>query len=143
MKTQPACDLCFQRQAGDAARRSGLSPERSEALLDDVREELSRLPSDVGPPVKASRIHALIMAISGDPDPYRAAKREATRHALGLYLLREFSDFVGACCRQVVSRKGSEIRSAFSAYFQGNAAARLISCFALFAAVSASTFFKL
>ena len=105
MKTQPACDVCFQRQAGDAARRSGLSLERSEALLDDVREELSRLPSDVTPPVKASRIHALIRATSGDPDPYRAAKREATRHALGLYMLREFSDFVGAVGKSSPARE--------------------------------------
>lgn len=37
------------------------------------------------PPVRASRIHALVRAASGNPDPYRTAKAEATAHALSLY----------------------------------------------------------
>jgi uncharacterized protein with ATP-grasp and redox domains len=85
MKSQPECDLCFERQARDAAARIGLSPERTETLLDEVRRELARIPGDVTPPVRASRIHALVREISGNPDPYRSAKQEATRHALSLY----------------------------------------------------------
>ncbi len=85
MKTQPECDLCFQRQARDAAARIGLSPARTETLLGEVRQELAHIPKDVTPPVKASRVHAPVREISGDPDPYRSAKAEATRHALSLY----------------------------------------------------------
>jgi len=85
MKAQPECDLCFQRQARDAAARIGLSAERTETLLAEVRKELARIPGDVTPPVRASRIHSLVRELSGDPDPYRSAKQEATRHALSLY----------------------------------------------------------
>ena len=85
MKAQPECDLCFQRQARDAAARMGLSLERTETLLAEVRRELTQIPVDVTPPVRASRIHALVRDVSGDPDPYRSAKSEATRHALSLY----------------------------------------------------------
>jgi uncharacterized protein with ATP-grasp and redox domains len=85
MRAKPECDHCFLRQAADAAGRTALSPATRETLLKAVREELVRLPADVTPPVKASRIHALIREISGDPDPYHAAKQEATEHALSLY----------------------------------------------------------
>jgi uncharacterized protein with ATP-grasp and redox domains len=63
----------------------GLSAERTETLLAEVQRELAQIPSDVTPPVRASRIHALVRELSGDPDPYRDAKNEATRHALSLY----------------------------------------------------------
>lgn len=85
MKAHPECDLCFQRQARDAAERVGLSAERTEYLLGEVRRELGRIPIDVTPPVRASRIHALVREVSGDPDPYRRAKQDATHHALSLY----------------------------------------------------------
>lgn len=85
MKAQPECELCFQRQARDAAARTGLTAERTETLLDEVRRELARIPGNVTPPVRASRIHALVRKFSGDSDPYRSAKEEATRHALSLY----------------------------------------------------------
>jgi len=85
MHAQPPCDHCFLRQARDAARRAGIGPERTEALLQRVASELALLPADAPPPVRASRIHQLVREQSADPDPYRAAKRAATEHALSLY----------------------------------------------------------
>lgn len=85
MKAQPECDHCFMRQASDAAKRAELSSEATQSVLTAVREELKGFAADVIPPVRASRIHALIREISGNPDPYQAAKQEATEHALGLY----------------------------------------------------------
>ena len=85
MQAKPECDHCFLRQARDAARRMGLDAERTEVLLQAVAAELERTPAGVTPPVRASRVHALVRELSGNPDPYRQAKREATAHALALY----------------------------------------------------------
>lgn len=85
MHAQPQCDQCFLRQARDAARRAGLDPQRTEALLQAVTAELARLPAEAPPPVRASRIHQLVREQSANSDPYRAAKRAATEHALSLY----------------------------------------------------------
>jgi uncharacterized protein with ATP-grasp and redox domains len=108
MKAQPECDLCFQRQARDAAARIGLSAERTEHLLARVSRELERIPSDVTPPVRASRIHALVRDFSGDPDPYRDAKQDATRHALSLYprlkrMLEEANDPLETAVRLAIA----------------------------------------
>ncbi|NOR51311.1 MAG: DUF89 family protein [Gammaproteobacteria bacterium] len=80
-----ACDQCFMRQAGDAASRCNLPPEQKEALLKRIEAELAQFPSESTPPVRASRIHALIREISGNPDPYLQAKHESTEHALTFY----------------------------------------------------------
>ncbi len=85
MLAQPQCTPCFRRQARDAAVRMGLSAALTSTLLDAVERALAELPEAVPAPVKASRIHALVREISGDVDPYRAAKRAATVHALSLY----------------------------------------------------------
>lgn len=108
MIAKPECDHCFLRQAADAAGRALLSPATSENLLKAVKEELARLPTDVTPPVRASRIHALIREISGNPDPYHAAKHEATAHALNLYprlkqLLAEASDPLESAIRLAIA----------------------------------------
>lgn len=85
VQAQPVCDQCFMRQASDAASRCDLTPEQKQQLLKQVEEELAELPIGSTPPVRASRIHALIRKQSGNPDPYRAAKLESTEHALSLY----------------------------------------------------------
>jgi uncharacterized protein with ATP-grasp and redox domains len=85
MKAKPECDRCFLRQARHAAGLAGLSPEATDDLVSAVGRELGRLPVDVPPPVRASRVHGLVRELSANPDPYRAAKRAATAHALSLY----------------------------------------------------------
>lgn len=85
MKSQPECNSCFLRQARDAASRVGLSEGDTSRLLQAVEAELAQIPADATPPIKASRIHALVREISGSADPYLLAKQQATGHALGLY----------------------------------------------------------
>ena len=108
MRAKPECDHCFLRQAADAAKRAELSAESTKSVLNAVREELLQLPSDVMPPVKASRIHALIREMSGNTDPYQSAKQEATEHALGLYprlkqLLAEASNPLESAIRLAIA----------------------------------------
>lgn len=85
MQAKPECKRCFQRQAQQSAQRIGLDEAATETLLQGVRQRLDATPAGETPPVTASDIHALIREQSGDPDPYRAAKKEATEHALSLY----------------------------------------------------------
>ncbi len=85
MQAKPECKRCFQRQALQSAQRIGLSEAATDALLDAVKQRLDDTPHDETPPVTASDIHALIHRQSGNPDPYLAAKQEATEHALSLY----------------------------------------------------------
>ncbi len=85
MQAKPECKRCFQRQALQSAQRIGLSDTATAALLDTVKQRLDNTPQDETPPVTASDIHALIRQRSGNPDPYFAAKHEATEHALSLY----------------------------------------------------------
>ncbi|OOZ36707.1 hypothetical protein BOW51_05725 [Solemya velesiana gill symbiont] len=82
MKSKPECDQCFLRQATHAANLAHLAPSTTEELIIAVKEELTRTPGDVSPPVRASRVHAVVRQISANPDPYREAKQQATRQAL-------------------------------------------------------------
>ncbi len=84
MSAKPQCDACFLRQAENAAQLAGLDRDAQRRLLRTVRAELARWPAEAPAPVKASDVHALVRAISGHPDPYRAAKRKATEEALQL-----------------------------------------------------------
>lgn len=85
MRARPECKRCFQRQAQQSAHRVGMDAPATESLLQAVRDRLDATPEEEIPPVTASDIHALIRQVSGDPDPYREAKHEATDHALTLY----------------------------------------------------------
>lgn len=85
MPARPECDRCFLRQARDAARRCGVDAAQRERMVDAVARMLGEMPPAAAAPIKASRVHALIRELSGNADPYRGAKWEATAHALSLY----------------------------------------------------------
>jgi uncharacterized protein with ATP-grasp and redox domains len=85
MQAKPECKRCFQRQARQSAERIGLDIDASDRLLHAVTQRLEQTPADEIPPITASAIHALIREQSGNDDPYREAKAEATAHALLLY----------------------------------------------------------
>lgn len=85
MKVQTECERCFLRQAEDAAQRLELSEKTRKMMIRSVTEELANIPTDVTPPVRASRVHAVVRRISNNSDPYREAKRLATEQALCLY----------------------------------------------------------
>lgn len=85
MQAKPECKHCFQRQARQSAERIGLNSDATDSLLNAVTQRLEQTPADEIPPITASAIHALIREQSGNTDPYREAKAEATAHALSLY----------------------------------------------------------
>jgi len=85
MKAQPECHRCFLRQSVDAARRAGISEARISELQQHVDAALSAMDDTITPPERASRVHAMVRGASGNSDPYRRAKQEATAHALSLY----------------------------------------------------------
>lgn len=84
MKTYLDCYPCFLRQALSAARRAGATEADQHGILLETMELLRALPAGATPPVMAEGIHGLVRARTGDPDPYREAKRLATEQALGL-----------------------------------------------------------
>lgn len=85
MQAKPECQHCFMRQASNAAHLAGLDAAATAELKQAVSAELAAQPADLPLPAKASRLHALVRQISGNPDPYRRAKQQATEHALSLY----------------------------------------------------------
>ncbi len=85
MQAKPECKRCFQRQAQQSAQRIGLNSVATAELLSAVTQRLDHTPAGEIPPITASDIHALIRERSGNADPYRQAKAEATEHALSLY----------------------------------------------------------
>lgn len=84
MKTYLDCYPCFLRQALSGAKRAGASPEQQNGILLATMDQLRSLAADATPPEMAERIHRLVRAETGDPDPYRQAKQDATRQALAL-----------------------------------------------------------
>ena len=85
MKAKPECKQCFLRQADNAARLAGLDADAGKSLIAAIEQELDRLAPGQNPAITASAMHARIRAQSGNPDPYRRKKQEATVHALALY----------------------------------------------------------
>lgn len=85
MKAKPECHRCFQRQVRDAAALAGMDEHASSALLDEVNAQLELTSLDTNPAITASALHALIRERSGNPDPFREKKHEATEHAMALY----------------------------------------------------------
>lgn len=62
----------------------GLSKSNTHQLIDLVTQTLADSDLDVSPPVRASKVHALIRDFSGHSDPYRESKQRSTEHALSL-----------------------------------------------------------
>jgi uncharacterized protein with ATP-grasp and redox domains len=96
------------RQATDAAGRCNLPADEKEALLQRVAVELTQFPAGSTPPVRASRIHALIREVSGNPDPYQQAKQASTEHTLTLYprlkqMLNEATDPLDMAVRLAIA----------------------------------------
>ncbi len=85
MRTYLDCYPCFLRQALSAARRAGADEIQQREILQHTCAELQTLPPDATPPQMAERIHRLVRAEVHNPDPYLAAKQEATQAALERY----------------------------------------------------------
>jgi len=84
MRVYLDCWPCFLRQALSAARRAGAPPELQRAILAETMTELQGLSAEATPPEMGERIHRLVRERTRVPDPYLAAKEEATARALAL-----------------------------------------------------------
>jgi uncharacterized protein with ATP-grasp and redox domains len=62
-----------------------MTPQATAALQQEVRAQLEAAPLATNPAITASALHALVRQRSGNADPYRQKKHEATAHALALY----------------------------------------------------------
>jgi len=85
MKTYLDCVPCFMRQALDAARMTTDDESVHEEVLRRVAHEVSEMDMGLSPPAMGQRIHRLIRELTGDPDPYWAAKEGTNRLAIALY----------------------------------------------------------
>jgi uncharacterized protein with ATP-grasp and redox domains len=79
------CVPCFVGQALDSARRCTDSPEIHERLLREALAVASTMSFDAPPPVMGRLIHRRLRELTGQTDPYRAAKQQANEFALRLY----------------------------------------------------------
>jgi len=94
VRTYLDCIPCFLRQALDAARLVSPDPALHERLLRDVLRWTAGMELSQPPPVMGQRIHRQLRALTGQEDPYRAAKQEQNRMALAL--LAELRDRIAA-----------------------------------------------
>ncbi len=85
MRTYLDCVPCFVSQALDSARRCTDSPEIHERLLREALALASTMSFANPPPVMARLIHRRLRELTGQADPYKAAKRNANEFALRLY----------------------------------------------------------
>ncbi len=85
MRTYLECVPCFLRQALDASRSVTSDPAVHEKVVRETLRLASRMRFDVSPPWMGQRIHRLLREATGDPDPYREAKRRSNAVAMELY----------------------------------------------------------
>jgi uncharacterized protein with ATP-grasp and redox domains len=84
MKTYLDCFPCMLRQALEAARMAGADVEQQRAVLNRVMELLAMVPVDNTPAKTGYYVHRIVREMTGDKDPYKLVKEEATGKALPL-----------------------------------------------------------
>ncbi len=84
MQTSLDCIPCFARQALEAARFVTDDPATHERVVRSVLRETAEMDLTQSPVVVAQSVHRLLRELTGDPDPYRAAKDRLNRMALDM-----------------------------------------------------------
>jgi uncharacterized protein with ATP-grasp and redox domains len=92
MRTSIDCIPCFVRQTLEAARFVSNYPSVHEGILREILRCLAGLDLDRPPPFVGQMIHRRLRELTGNPDPYRDAKRRHNR--LALQLLPELREIV-------------------------------------------------
>jgi uncharacterized protein with ATP-grasp and redox domains len=85
MRTYLECVPCFVRQALDASRRITDDPAVHERVVRETLRLAMEMPFDRSPPWMGQRIHKLLREATGNPDPYREAKRHSNTLCRELY----------------------------------------------------------
>jgi damage-control phosphatase, subfamily I len=89
VRTYVDCIPCIVRQTLDAARLATDDETVHERLLREVLVATSEMDLSQSPPVMAQRIHRRIRELTGQEDPYRAAKER--QNLVALELVERFS----------------------------------------------------
>jgi hypothetical protein len=84
MQTYLDCYPCVLRQALEAARMAQAGPRETKSLVNRTLDLLKTLPEDLTPPEIGARVHRMVREMTGNPDPYRDVKDQATQKALDL-----------------------------------------------------------
>lgn len=111
MRTYLDCLPCFLRQALEASRMATEDVRVQREVLDSVMERLPKLSLDVTPPEIATEVHGLVKEITGNPDPYREAKKIHNQIMLNLYPV----------VKDVVAKSDDRLLSAVKVAIEGNA----------------------
>ncbi len=92
MKSYLECVPCFMRQALEAARMASDDTGLQQKMMRRVLSEAAGFSFEQPPPVMGRRIHRIVQEETGDPDPYRRAKRRSNE--MGRDLLERFRPVV-------------------------------------------------
>lgn len=84
LKTSIDCIPCFLRQTLDAARLMSGDPAVHERIVREALRWAGEFDFDQPPPAMGQRLHRRLREMTGNPDPYLAAKQEQNRMALSL-----------------------------------------------------------
>ncbi len=85
MKTYIDCLPCFVSQALRAARIASDDEEIIRKVVNETGMMLKDIPVESTPPEIGRLIYKKVRELTGNPDPYRAIKKESTSEALALY----------------------------------------------------------
>jgi uncharacterized protein with ATP-grasp and redox domains len=110
MKTYLDCLPCMLRQALEAARMADADVEQQRAVLNRVMELLIGVSVDSTPAETGYHVHRIVREMTGDRDPYRLVKEEATRKALQLV----------PWLREIVARANDPLEQAVRIAIAGN-----------------------
>ncbi len=114
MKTYLECLPCLMRQAMEGAYHSTDNPAIHEEVLRTIARLLADLDLSKPTPVHIGEVHRTIRRLTGDPDPYRAAKDHFNQTILKLYpdfkeLIRQSLDPVETALRLATGGNGIDM----------------------------------
>jgi damage-control phosphatase, subfamily I len=85
LRTCLDCLPCVMSQLLRASRAAGADEEQQRQVLDEMAAAIPGLSLTMRPPEIAQLGHRIVRRITGNPDPYRAARNEANRAVLSYY----------------------------------------------------------
>ena len=84
MQTYLDCYSCAMRQALQASRMAGATPDQERQVMLATLNILQNLPEGATPPEIGTQVHAIVREVTGHQDPYQQVKAESTQKALNL-----------------------------------------------------------
>lgn len=85
MKTYLDCIPCFFKQALDAARLTGANKSTQKKILEALSNKILKFNLEACPTEMGRTLYALVIKMTGKPDPFKEIKRKSNESALELY----------------------------------------------------------